>query len=103
MGNFTQHYGSSRILKTQSVAVTSGTISQSAAAVFSSQTYQVRIATNLTAGIWVRIGDGAQTAVAGDTLVCLNFPDYFTVTPGQTVAFISTSTSSGIVSISEMT
>ena len=51
----------------------------------------------------MRIGDGAQTAVAGDTLVVLNYPEYFTVSPGQTLGFISTSTSSGIVSITEMT
>ena len=103
MANFMPRMDSSRILRTQSVAVTSGTVTQSPAAVFSSQTYQVRIATNLSAGIWVRIGDGAQTAVAGDTLIVLNFPEYFTVSPGQTMAFISTSTSSGIVSITEMT
>jgi len=84
------------------VAVTSGTVSQSVAANFSSQTYQVRLATNLSAGVWVRIGDGTQTAVAGDTLLCLNFPEYFTVSPGQSMAFISTSTSSGIVSVTEM-
>lgn len=103
MGNFIPRYGSSRLGKSLSVAVTSGTVSQSAASVISPGINQVRIATNLSAGVWLRIGDGAQTAVAGDTLIALNFPECFTVTPGQTVAFISTSTSSGIVSITEMT
>jgi len=95
-------YGSSRLGKNLSVAVTSGTVSQSAASTVSQGVYQIRIATNLTAGVWARVGDGAQTAVAGDALICLNMPEYFTVTPGQTIAFISTSTSSGIVSIHEM-
>lgn len=44
---------------------------------------------------WLRYGDGAQTAATGDTYLPAKTIDYFTVTPGQTFAFLSTSTSSG--------
>ena len=101
MSNFWQKQPSSRILLSQATAITSGTVSQSLNA-FSSQTTQVRVASTLSC--WIRIGDGAQTAVAGDTFISANVNgEYFAVTPGQTLAFISTSTSSGYFSASEMT
>jgi len=100
MSNFWQKQPSSRILLSQATAITSGTTSQSLSA-FSSQTRQIRVASTLSC--WIRIGDGAQTAVAGDIFIPANAPgEYFTVSPGQTLAFISTSTSSGFFSASEM-
>lgn len=87
----------------QATAITTAlaNISGSPASSFGKQTYQVRVSSTLP--VWIRYGDGAQTAVAGDTLINANAPaEYFTVTPGQSIAFFSTSTSTGYVSITEM-
>jgi hypothetical protein len=66
------------------------------------QTYQVRVTSTLP--IWVTFGTTAVTATANsDTFVAANKPEYFQVTPGQCLGFISTSTSSGFVSLVEMT
>jgi hypothetical protein len=101
MGNFIPREDSSRILKVQATAITSGTVSQAGSA-FSAQTYQIRVATTLPS--WFRVGDGAQTASANtDTLQLSSWVDYYTVTPGQSYAFISTSTSSGYFVVTEMT
>ena len=68
---------------------------------FGSQTYQVRI--NSTLPIWATI-DTTATVTANSSAVLLpaNFPEYFTVTPGQQLNFIRTSTSTGYVSLTEM-
>jgi len=99
MGNYLDRQHSSRIIKSQATAITSGTVSQSATA-FSAQTYQIRVTSPI--GVWIRYGDGAQTAVATDTYLPANVIEYFTVAPGQTFAFLSTSTSSGMFSLTEM-
>jgi|RhiMetdeSRZDD1v2_1073273.scaffolds.fasta_scaffold31341_3 hypothetical protein len=50
----------------------------------------------------VQFGSTAVTATAGsDNFVPPNWEAYFTVTPGQCLAFISTSTSTGYVGLSE--
>lgn len=68
---------------------------------FGSQTYQVRI--NSTLALWVTIDSTAVvTANSSAALVPANIPEYFTVTPGQVLNFISTSTSTGYVSLTEM-
>jgi hypothetical protein len=69
---------------------------------FGSQTRQVRIASTL--GIWVTFGTTAVTATANsDVYIAANtMGEYFTVTPGQCLGFISTSTSTGYVSLTEM-
>lgn len=64
------------------------------------QTRQVRIASNLA--IWVTVGLTTATANS-DTYLPANWVDYFTVTPGQFVSFCSTSTSTGWISLTEMT
>jgi hypothetical protein len=70
---------------------------------FSAQTYQVRVAHNLTGGIWATIGSTAVvTANSAATYLPANFPEYFAVTSGQVLNFISTSTSTGYVSLTEM-
>jgi hypothetical protein len=99
MAPYLERHHSSRILNSLATAITSGTVSQ-APAVFGQQTRQIRVSSTLPT--WIKYGDGAQTAAAGDTWLPANVVDYFTVTPGQTFAFLSTSTSSGYVSITEM-
>ena len=70
---------------------------------FGSQTYQVRIVHNLSAGIWATIDTTATiTAQSSATWLQTSSPEYFAVTRGQQLNFISTSTSTGYVSLTEM-
>src|SRR5262245_2873725 len=69
---------------------------------FSTQTYQVRVASTLA--IWATIGSTAVvTANSASALIPPNVHEYFAVTSGQVLNFISTSTSTGYVVVSEMT
>src|SRR5262245_55619456 len=71
---------------------------------FDSQTYQIRIVHNLTGGIWATIGSTAVvTANSAAAFIPGSVPEYFAVSSGQVVNFISTSTSTGYVTISCMT
>jgi hypothetical protein len=75
---------------------------------FGSQTYQVRVSHSFANGIWISVGNStnqsaAVTATAGtDNYFPNNWLDYYSVTPGQAFAFISTSTSTGYVCLTEM-
>ena len=84
--------GRERLGISLSIADAGGGASQSAATTFSAQCRRVRVSGNKS--YYVRIGDGAQTAVIGDTLVPANIIDYFTVTPGQTESGVPLITSS---------
>lgn len=71
---------------------------------FSAQTYQVRVAHNFTGGIWATIGSTAViTANGSAAYIPANLPEYFAVTSGQVLNFLTTSTSTGYVVVSEMT
>jgi hypothetical protein len=65
-----------------------------------SQTRQIRVVSNL--GIWLMVGSTTATAQT-DNYMPPNLTEFVTVTPGQVVSFISTSTSTGWVGITEMT
>ena len=68
---------------------------------FGSQTRQVRI--NSTLAIWATLDSTAVvTANSGSVLISPNAAEYFAVTPGQVLNFISTSTSTGYVSLVEI-
>ena len=71
---------------------------------FGSQTYQVRIAHNLSAGIWATI-DTTATVTGSELsdMVANQRARVFCVTRGQQLNFISTSTSTGWVVLTEMT
>jgi hypothetical protein len=70
---------------------------------FSAQTYQLRVCHTFTGGIWATIGSTAViTANSSATFIPSNVPEYFAVTSGQVLNFISTSTSTGYVSLTEM-
>jgi hypothetical protein len=61
----------------------------------------VRLASTLA--LWVTLDSTAVvTANNASALVPANVPEYFAVTPGQVLNFISTSTSTGYVSLTEM-
>ncbi len=75
---------------------------------FSAQTYQIRVDSEVQG--WLVIGAGSTS---GTTLSCTaqsssmklsasTRGEYFTVSPGMMCAFNSTSTSTGMVSITEM-
>jgi hypothetical protein len=70
---------------------------------FGSQTRQIRITSTLA--LWITIDSTAVvTANSASALIPANAaPEYFSVTPGQVLNFISTSTSTGYVSLVEMT
>jgi hypothetical protein len=70
---------------------------------FGSQTRQVRIASTLA--LWITIDSTAVvTANSASALLPANVaPEYFGCSPGQVLNFISTSTSTGYVVLTEMT
>jgi hypothetical protein len=68
---------------------------------FGSQTRQVRLASTLALCVTLD-STAVVTANNASALVPANVPEYFAVTPGQVLNFISTSTSTGYVSLTEM-
>ena len=72
---------------------------------FSKQTYQIRIVSDI--GGWFVVGDGTSVScTAQSSSMKINAStdeEYISVSPGQMCAFNSTSTSTGCVSITEMT
>jgi hypothetical protein len=67
-----------------------------------SQTRQVQIASTLA--LWATIDSTAVvTTNSASALIPANVPEYFCVTPGQVLNFISTSTTTGYVCLTEMT
>lgn len=68
---------------------------------FGSQTRQIRVTSTLA--LWATIGSTAVvTANSSAVYLPSNAPEYFTVSPGQVLNFISTSTSTGYVTLTEM-
>jgi hypothetical protein len=71
---------------------------------FGSETWQIRVVSEVQG--WLVIGDGTSvscTAQSGSMKINANTDEeYFTVTPSMMAAFNSTSTSTGMVSIVEM-
>ena len=68
---------------------------------FAANVQQIRLATTLA--IWATIGSTAVvTANTAATYIPANTPEYFNVTSGQVLNFISTSTSTGYVCWTEM-
>jgi hypothetical protein len=71
---------------------------------FGSQTRHVRVVHTLSSGIWATIDSTRVdvTANSSATFLPVNFPEYFGCSPGQSLNFLSTSTSTGYVSLTEM-
>lgn len=76
----------SRLGTANNVAVAT-TSTAAASSAFGSQTHQIRVAA--TAACFVKISDGTPTAAATDAYIPPNFPEYFTVTPGQKISIFS--------------
>jgi hypothetical protein len=68
-------------------------------AAFGAQTYQVRVAA--TSACRIRIGDGTPTALATDSYLPADRPEYFTCTPGQKIAVIQEA-AGGKLSVTEV-
>lgn len=67
---------------------------------FSAQTYQVRVASTLP--VFVTVGVAATVTSTNAAYLPANAAEYFACTSGQVLNFISTSTSSGAISFTEM-
>ena len=87
---------SSRLGAAQDVAIGAAS---AASAAFGAQTYQVRVAT--TSACRIRIGDGTPTALATDSYLPADRPEYFTCTPGQKIAVIQEA-AGGKLSVTEV-
>ena len=87
---------SSRLGAAQDVAIGAAS---AASAAFGAQTYQVRVAA--TSACRIRIGDGTPTALATDSYLPADRPEYFTCTPGQKVAAIL-GTGTGTLNVTEL-
>lgn len=85
--------GASRLGAAQNIAPAGASAATTA---FGPQTYQIRVVS--TAAVQIRISDGTPTAVATDSLLPANLPEYFAVTPGQKLAALGTAT----VSVTEI-
>jgi hypothetical protein len=104
VANFWSKQNSSQFLKTNSILYTWNTTTQ-VSSTFTSQTRQIRVGTNITGGVYLVTADSTGVTVASTTgmfVAANNFPEYFTVNPGQVAAVNSTSTSSGVISCTEM-
>jgi hypothetical protein len=86
----------SRLGTVQEVAIGAAS---AASAAFGAQTYQVRVVA--TSACRVRIGDGTPTALAADSYLPADRPEYFTCTPGQRIAVIQES-AGGKLSVTEV-
>jgi hypothetical protein len=104
MSNFWSKQPSSRMLISQGTAISTAGANASVAVgnPFGPQTRQIRVSSNIAG--WFTVGDGAQTAAQGTGAYIPNTgaPEYFTVQPGQSAAFLTTSTSTGFLSVLEM-
>lgn len=93
---------SSRLGAAQNVAIST---TSAASTAFGAQTYQIRVACQLTAGtdVHIRVGDGTPTAVTTDSLLPVNWVEYLTCTPGQKIAVIGGALAVGTLSVTEIT
>ena len=103
-------YTSSRLGRSIVTAVaTAQTNATQTTTPFGTQTYQIRVTHSFANGIWLAVCNSTSqssvvSAAAGvDSYFPNNWIDFYSVTPGQALAFISTSTSTGYVSVTEMT
>jgi hypothetical protein len=98
-----EHQPSSRIIANNNIAYT-GSQASTPSTTFTAQTWQIRAVSTVTGYLRIDSGDGGvTTATTNDALLIANAPpEYFACSGGQSAAFISTSTSSGVCSIAEM-
>ena len=82
---------SNRFITTQRVSITSG--SKTVGSAFGDQSYQIRVVGNAACNINIFDANAATTAATNSmAYLADNFPEYFTVTPGQYLSVIQCST-----------
>lgn len=105
MPNFGNKQTASKLGKAIVTAVTTG-LSASATnftTYFGTQTRHVRLIHTLTGGIWFTLDStGVITAGSSANLLPINLPEYFECSPGQVLNWLTTSTSTGFVVVTEM-
>ena len=101
MSNFGNGQPASRLARSIVTAVSGNSATQSTTA-FGTQTRQVRVVSTLP--VWATIDSTRVDVTANSSAAYLpaNFPEYFGCSPGQSLNFLSTSTSTGYVSLTEM-
>ena len=75
--------------------------SSTAGTAVSAGAYRVRVAA--PGPCFIKIGDGTPTATTSDVYMPGSWPEYFAVTPGQKVAVIQSGSTTGNLSVTEMT
>jgi hypothetical protein len=101
MSNYWGKAPSSRVLLNQTIQYT-GDKDTHASSAFSAQTYQVRTVAQVAG--YLNFDSATVTSTPGSgVLINANQVDFWTVTPGSYLAYTSTSTSTGAVTITEMT
>jgi hypothetical protein len=101
MGYFPKAHAS-RIINTQTLQTTGGSTAYLSNGV-GTEVFQVRIATNIPGGAWIKIDSGANATVGSDTWIAPNIPgEIFQAIPGMTISAVSSATSTGWVNISEL-
>jgi hypothetical protein len=102
LGNYYHKQPSARPIKYQVLAYAGGGASVPSTN-FTSETWQIRVVSEVQG--WFAIGDGTAVSVTAQSAslkISANASgEYFAVTPGQMCAFNSTSTSTGLISITE--
>jgi hypothetical protein len=101
MGYFPKAHAS-RIINTQTLQTTGGSTAYLSNGV-GAEVFQVRIATNVPGGAWIKIDSGAGATVGSDTWIAPNVVgEIFQAIPGMTISAVSSATSTGWVNISEL-
>jgi hypothetical protein len=98
-----------RLGATQNVAFAAAGGANAQSAAFGSQTYWVLVSVvgiyAAGSGVRIAIGDstgGGPVASATSTVIPVNFPFIFAVTPGQKIAVLSNDTTTGNLSVTEL-
>lgn len=101
MGYYSKQH-SSRIIADQTLQSTGGSTAYQSNGV-GSETFQIRLATNIAGGVWVKIDSGANATAGSDTWLAPNVVgEYFQCIPGMTVSAVATATATGFINIAEM-
>jgi hypothetical protein len=100
MSNYFGKQPSSRPIVYQATALaTSSTVTSK----FTNETYQIRVAASQP--VWLITGDSSSVSVTTGAGAFINggvAGEYFAVTPGQWAAWLTTSATTGWISITEM-
>jgi hypothetical protein len=80
MGFYSKQHAS-RVIATQTLQTTGGSTAYLSAGV-GSETFQIRLTTNIPGGVWVKIDSGSNATVGSDTWIAPNVEgEYFSCPP----------------------